>query len=250
MSKKGGSSGGAGPSEEQYQQLIDAATGQTELSSEVAMMALEPALAQMDMGQEWWNQTAPIRSGVTSRLTDFLQGNFDPTASALYAPSKMAIEDQYGVARENLVSALPSGGGMYDAMAALEGNRARSLADTVANIAGDEYSKAYGVATSSPQMSMSGMAGATSGLTGASSAVANAFSPLASAFGQYGNYGIAQDQLNASASAGIWGGLGQGLGYLGGSLLGGGKGSGGKGGSDFGGIGGAVSDTVGSIGGK
>ena len=67
-----------------------------------------------------------------------------------------ALEDQYGVAQESILSTLPEGGVLEESLANLETERAQGLGDLAAQIALDEYNKAYGVATGSPQTSMSG----------------------------------------------------------------------------------------------
>lgn len=134
------------------------------------------------MGEQYWNQTAPLRSQVVGRSTDFMRGNLDVTQSPVYTAGQTALEkqygiaqntleDQYGVAQQQMLSSMPSGGGLQQGLSDLSSNRAGSLADLssakatslsdlVSQLAQDEYSKAYGMAQLSPQSSMAGLTGA------------------------------------------------------------------------------------------
>lgn len=115
------------------------------------------------MGQAYWAETDPLRRSVIDRLSKFMSGNFDPTASPMYAPMKQAVEQQYGTAKNNIMSSLPGGGTLLDSLADLETNKAKSLTDMISQIVSDEYSKAYGLASGSPQTSMAGLSAALGG---------------------------------------------------------------------------------------
>jgi hypothetical protein len=127
-------------------------------SSEKLQENLAQTLAAM--AQDYWLGTAGLRSGVTNQLQKFISGNFDVTGTPVYAAGKGQAEDQYGIARQNLLSSMSSGGALNQSMGDLEGSRARTLADLASQIATDMYSKAYGEALGSPQSSFQGMIGA------------------------------------------------------------------------------------------
>jgi len=108
------------------------------------------------LATEYYNETAAVRNPLISRLAEFMQGNFDPTASPQYASNKLGIEQNYNTAIDNLLAMLPEGGGLADGLAGIEMGRSGSLVDTIARIVQDEYNKAYGIASGSPQQTFSG----------------------------------------------------------------------------------------------
>lgn len=87
----------------------------------------------------------------------------------VYMGGKQRVEGEYQTGMENILSNLPAGGAMYETMAGMEQNRAQSLGDLASNVYQDLYNKAYGVATGSPQQSISQLA-----QTGAASDAADA----------------------------------------------------------------------------
>ena len=96
--------------------------------------------------------TAPIRDPLVDLLTNVATGTFDATTSPIYknifAQSKKGIEDQYGLARENLLSSLPAGGALQYGLSELEGARAQQASALPANISAgifqDLMSEAFG----------------------------------------------------------------------------------------------------------
>jgi len=120
---------------------------------------------------------------------------------------KDGIESQYGQAKENIISNLPEGGSMADALTKVEMGRAEQAGQLPAmiskSILDDMFQKAYGTATIAPQQSMAGLGSAASSL---------------------GMRQSASMQSQAAENAAKYGGLG----YLGGSALA----SGGKGGAE------------------
>ena len=105
-----------------------------------------------------YQQTDPLRQGIIERGEQFMAGGFDPTMMPTYDIGKRGIEQQYDVARQNILGNLPEGGRMIDAMAQTEYSRANQLSNLSSAIAQDEYNKLYGLATGAPQTSMSTLA--------------------------------------------------------------------------------------------
>lgn len=163
----GGGSGGAGgnmgiggvgnvgreftgkPSPESQEAALNASTASTEWLT--------------NMSKGYYNQTAPMRNELIGNLTNFLQGNNDPTASPMYAPIKMTAERQYQTAREQAMEDMPMGGALYDSLANIAGQRAKSITDMISQVVQDEYNKAYSMGQGSQQVSAAGVgAGAQS----------------------------------------------------------------------------------------
>jgi hypothetical protein len=106
------------------------------------------------IAQDMYYSTEPIRQTIINRGRDFLRGRgptgapgFSITHAPAYRVVRPNIEDQYQVARENLISNVPSGGALTQALGDLESNRAQSLQQLMGNIAMDEYNKIFGLAT-------------------------------------------------------------------------------------------------------
>lgn len=113
-----------------------------------------------DMSAGYYSATAPIRGNLITRLTDFMKGNLDPTASAMYAPIKMTAERQYGEAREKTLEDLPRGGALYESLSNLAGQKAQTITDMISQIVQDEYNKAYAMGQGSQSVAASGITGA------------------------------------------------------------------------------------------
>ena len=113
----------------------------------------ENALAKM--GLQLFRESTPLRVGLTEDLMDFQSGQMSPTESPMFAPAfstmKGAVEDQYGVAKENILRSMPEGGALSGSMADLEMARAgdigRGTAGLTTGIVQDMLNKSYGLAT-------------------------------------------------------------------------------------------------------
>jgi len=115
--------------------------------------------AQNALAGQLINELAPLRNQVIQRSTDFMKGNFDPTASAMFAPMKANAEQQFNTAENNLMERLPQGGALFQGMADLQGQKAQSLSSLIAQIVADEYQKAFGMGSGAPQVAGSLFAG-------------------------------------------------------------------------------------------
>lgn len=94
------------------------------------------------------HQTSPSSTGYEG----FLSRN------PVYMGGKQQVENQYGRGMDNLLASMPAGGAMYENMVGMEQNRAQSIGDLAAGVYQDLYNKAYGVATGTPQQSVSQLA--------------------------------------------------------------------------------------------
>jgi hypothetical protein len=87
-----------------------------------------------------------------------------PAFNWLFTQGKQGIEDQYGQARQQIMSQMPRGGALEDALLNLEMNRAKSAGGLTAQIAAplaqDIYNKAYSYAVGAPAQTMSGLSSA------------------------------------------------------------------------------------------
>lgn len=137
-------------------------TGKADPKDQNAAAGASAAYTNLMAGiaRQYYKDTAETRNSVLNRLGDFMNGNLDPTESVQYAPIKMNTERQYKSALDALMESTPEGGALYEGMANLAGQKANTLSEAIAQIVLDEYNKAYGVATGSPQVTLSGMGGA------------------------------------------------------------------------------------------
>ena len=114
-----------------------------------------------DIAQRLFEQTQPMRTSIIGRGEQFLgPEGFDVSTSPVWSPSRNVLEEQYNVARENIISGMPRGGQLPVELRELEETRAQGLGDLAGRIATDEYNKIYGLATGVPGQAIRGMAGA------------------------------------------------------------------------------------------
>lgn len=118
---------------------------------------------------------------------------YDVTRNPVWRAGRNTIEDQYGVARENVLANIPKGGALTDALTNTEIGRADMLTNLTGNVSQDEYNKLYGMATGAPQTSIGGL----SSLAG-SQAMANA-QTQAGKYGATGDFGQGLGQIAAAA---------------------------------------------------
>ena len=110
------------------------------------------------MAKDYYDDTDPMRQSMIGNFNDFMDGGYDVSENPVFGAGRDMIGDQYGVAKENIIGNTPRGGALTESMADLEMSRARSLTDLSAGVAGDEYNKAYGMATGAPQAAMGTLA--------------------------------------------------------------------------------------------
>lgn len=167
----------------------------------VAPSSYEEALAMMALDQ--YNSTRGLRQGFLQQYTDLMTGHLDPSQMPQYAPAfaqgKEAIEDQYGLAREGIISNAPRGGAMQGQLADLESSRAEQASTLpmmlAAGITEDMMNKAYGTSfQTAPQLAMGGMGTAAGTLSNRLSAQIAAQA--------------AERQAQAAERAAMWGGIG------------------------------------------
>ena len=116
--------------------------------------------ALIQMSQEIYGQTAPLRAGIIDRGNAFLQGNLDVTGTPMFQALRSGADQQYSRARENILANTPTGGALSDALAQNELAKARTLTQGAGGIAQDEYNKVYGLATGAPGAALSGLGSA------------------------------------------------------------------------------------------
>ena len=162
---------------------------------------------------DYYNKSAPLREKLLNQSNAFMSGNYDVTQSPVYGALKNTIESQYGRARENVLSSVPTGGALSGALTGLEAQRAGNLTSAVGGLAEQEMNRAAALGSGSFQQASAG---------------------LGAAGGIQGQLSLAQSQQKAQAMSG----LGSGLGYK----IGRGGGMGGKSGGA-----GAGAESLGSL---
>lgn len=126
------------------------------------------------MAQALFDQTAPMRGNLVDELTSVSNGTYDPQKSPLFSPrfaeAKQGVEDQYGIAKQNIMSNTPRGGALASSLNNLEmtraGTAARMPQEISSGIMNELMNKAYGTAFNTPAQSMQGMSGASQSLSG------------------------------------------------------------------------------------
>jgi hypothetical protein len=120
-----------------------------------------------------WNQTQAPRTYIGKDWETFFNPaegrKYDPSQlpafSPLYNLSRTGLEDQYGVAKENILSTLPRGGAMGRSLANLETGRAKDIGSLQSSISApiisDLYNKAYNAGfVTGPNQAIGGMGAA------------------------------------------------------------------------------------------
>lgn len=106
---------------------------------------------------QYWDETSGLRTGIIDRLTEFVEGGFDPTKSPMYAATKNATEQQYGTALDNLLASLPAGGSINEGITGLEVGKATNLLNAISQILQQEYNAALGIMSQSPAVTFQGL---------------------------------------------------------------------------------------------
>lgn len=112
-----------------------------------------------EIARKQYEETQPLRDMFMQDWLQTMQGGQPQFMETMYSGLKQPIEQQYDVARENIISSLPQGGGLQSELANLETARAQGLQDVLQNIWQDQLSKAYGYAAGAPQLAISGLSG-------------------------------------------------------------------------------------------
>lgn len=115
----------------------------------------EAAAKQAQIAEQLFNQSAPLRQGLTARSMDYLQNGVDnsPTFSAF----KAAAEPQYANARNQIIEDTPAGGPLTAALAQLQMGKARDLTQARGAIDESELSRALTLGTGLVPTSVGGL---------------------------------------------------------------------------------------------
>ncbi len=104
---------------------------------------------------QYFNQTDPVRKQLIDRSNKFLTGNLDVTQSPVFGQLKLASDQQFSRARDNVLASMPSGGALSEALVGLEGEKASNMTNAIGSLANEELNRAFGFVN--PQASMSGL---------------------------------------------------------------------------------------------
>lgn len=138
-----------------------------------------------EIQRDLYNRTSGIRTNVLDELTNASMGGWNPSESPMWGPARGVIEDQYGVAKDNIMANLPKGGQLNEGLMDLDTSRARSLGDLAGQIGSDYWNKSYGLASGVPQQASS-----TLGMLGSQQMQAEAQATAGKA-GMMGDLGLA-----------------------------------------------------------
>lgn len=117
--------------------------------------------AQANIANQLWNTTQPVRGNLLDSMTQFTGGDYNFADNPAFAPGKNMLENQYGVAQDNIMAMMPRGGQLYDALAQNENARAGAQTQLGGTIGSDMLNKAYQAAFQTPGQSLMGLQGAS-----------------------------------------------------------------------------------------
>ncbi len=117
------------------------------------------------IAKDYWKQTAPLRSNMLEDWKKIQEGTWnaqtDPQYAPLYASARSGIEDQYNVARENMISNAPRGGALTGALSGVETQRAEDLGSVPAQltqqIMSNKENQIFGTGWGAPGQAMAGL---------------------------------------------------------------------------------------------
>ena len=142
---------------------------------DVAANGMDPWQHYQQYGQNE-GRALPMTPGMTS-------GQLPSMLDPVYQSGRRQYEDQYGTAKENILSSVAPGGAQTTALAGLERSRANAIGDLQSNIAQDLYNKAYGVATAAPSQAGSILGNAANTYSNMQSQMYNSNNASSSAMG-------------------------------------------------------------------
>lgn len=111
----------------------------------------------MRIADDIWDNVRPLNRDFTKQFRNFMSGGYDPMQNPVYQAGRNAMEDQFQVAQDQIIANMAPGGAMDAGLNDLYTGRARGIGELAAQVAQDEYNKAYGMATMSPQQSLSSL---------------------------------------------------------------------------------------------
>jgi hypothetical protein len=132
--------------------------------------------AQMQMAQQLFSQTDPIRQSLIGQSQKFLSGGNDVMQTPAYGALKLSADQNFNQAKDNLISTTAPGGALTSALTNLEGSRANTLTQGAGSLYGDALSRATTLGTGMTGQSLSalGQAGYTQAQVAQSQATQNA----------------------------------------------------------------------------
>jgi len=167
-------------------------------------------------GSELYSTSRPVWSGLGETFSNFLSQPFDVgdvTSSPLWEPGKLAAEQAYQNAQQNLLSNMPSGGALLQGL----GDTERAKANTLTNLAGqvgqDRYNRyenmmdrAMNYGLNMPQIALGGMTGSMGSLSNLAGTEAAANAQQQSAkLGKGGDLGLGAGMLLGGKGGGATG---------------------------------------------
>ena len=148
--------------------------------------------AQGQLAVDLFNQTDPLRQLLLGQSQNFLSGGADVTQTPMYQDLQLQTGTNFNQAKDNMIARFAPGGGLVDALAGLEGDRAATLSSGAAGIHESELNRALALGTGATGLALGSL-------------------------GQAGQIQAQKAQAKADEKGGVAGGLGAAAGgYLGG----------------------------------
>ena len=197
----------------------------------VSSSPYEKELAKI--AKEMYGITTPLRTGQLGDWSALAESGYDPRTlpqyGGMYNLARPGLENQYDIAKQNVLGSVPQGGGLTSALTNLERGRAETVGGLSGQIGTDllnqELQKKFGVAWNVPGQSMQGLGTASQSYAQRYQAALMSQSQQSNQKGgMMGALGSGLGMILGSAVPGIGtalgGALGGGLGSAGGSLIG------------------------------
>lgn len=111
---------------------------------------------QYNISRDLWNNTGGLREGVLGDLQSFLAGG-SPSSLNFMGPARDNLEDQFNVAKENIIGSTGARGGQLSkALIDLNTNRAKAVGGLDANLRQALFNMASGIGFQTPQTALGG----------------------------------------------------------------------------------------------
>jgi len=125
-----------------------------------ASQATQMGMLGAQMAKQLFGETQPSRESFYQTWENMMAGNLPGGAfPQMYQATRMPIESQYDVARQNVLEQIPAGGQLDEALANVELARSQGLQEVIANLYGDELTRMYGAAFGAPQLALQSLLG-------------------------------------------------------------------------------------------
>ena len=102
----------------------------------------------INLSKQLFEETDPLRKNLISMSEDLLGSGI--TGTPAYTGLRSAADQQYNIAKKQIMESVPSGGALIDALTGASMDRARTLTQGAGNLYQNELNRATSIATGAP----------------------------------------------------------------------------------------------------